>query len=295
MHWNPFSHLIEVKTKKYISGRFFRSSYWERIKDSFWVINGSGLGLDENATLGLLDYVFPVARILWECIDFLNKNSLRESGLKNTLFGATILILIIPAALSTVAKFLTSSVLTCIAAPLAGLTHFFIKPKQDKLIDTIKHLRIQPINNCDGSETFSDIDLTKENNLENVFTPQELENMFAKSLSRDLLYNKKNIYVFPFCKPFEDKDEGYGYWYNGKTNGLDFRGGIPSSDNFSLTLVERSRSGKKIVGCIKITPENSDGIKALLNTNMFFATKNLEETKTLSAVERICGINSKPG
>ncbi|MBA2657715.1 MAG: hypothetical protein H0U70_12165 [Tatlockia sp.] len=59
IRWNPFARLLE--SKKFPTARIIRSSLWNRIKDIFFILNGS---LYAENQLGITDYLFPWPRIL---------------------------------------------------------------------------------------------------------------------------------------------------------------------------------------------------------------------------------------
>ncbi|RUR12200.1 hypothetical protein [Legionella septentrionalis] len=136
INWNPFARLFE--SKRFPFARLSSSSLWQRIKDCFFILHGDFLKND----LGILDYIFPIPRLLINLLAF------------NIPLVGKIAIGVLAGAAFTI-KFALALAVTMILSPMIGLIDLALKllaPVRNELDQIIK---IKPIK---GSiESFYDV------------------------------------------------------------------------------------------------------------------------------------------
>lgn len=57
--WNPFARIME--SNFFPLARLHRSTWWKRVQDTFFILNGDFIS---NERLGILDYLFPLSKLL---------------------------------------------------------------------------------------------------------------------------------------------------------------------------------------------------------------------------------------
>lgn len=109
VRWNPLVRLFE--SRQFPFARVLRSKLWQRIKDTYSILNGSAY---EKNELGLLDYVFPIPRLL------ANLYALDQSDVGK-------LVVAMPLALAIVIKTLFAGLTTIVCIPLVVVVHLVIQ------------------------------------------------------------------------------------------------------------------------------------------------------------------------
>jgi len=287
MNWNPFAHLIEVKNKRYRLSRLKRSKFIWRVRDTFRVFYGDIIDND----LGLLDYLIPLARP-YQALSI-------YAVLKGKLSLQTVVVGIlatISALALNIPKFLLAAVLTIIAMPIIALVHRWFKPSKTKYKNDMEKTSI-----LWTKENGREIDHAQEKTLK-PFLGED----FFKTLSDNWLYPKGLVIELMFN---EEEDENLMYWRHEKTS-VDnphkyFLSFMPRLVDSSISSPDYDGYNRYKEGCsnggtlavIEIKPENVAGIKALLETNTFWATESLErdDNDALSVVEGIIEGIEHPG
>lgn len=152
IHWNPFSRLIESNVFRL--ARLHRSSLWERIEDTFFVLNGRFFQTNE---LGLLDYLFPLPRLLRQIM--LAIYSGPDDRLMSPQQRAIAWLLILESI-----KTIASVLLTVLVSPLVGLVHAgFSLYKSLKKTDKIETIMVKPMKGTiENSHDVNDDDFLAE-------------------------------------------------------------------------------------------------------------------------------------
>lgn len=136
IHWNPFARLIESQSFPF--ARMRRSSLWARIKDTFFIFAG-------DHDLGLLDYVFPLPKMLEVFLNYTKSSDIRKNVLASFILA--------PLMIFQSMKVMAAAILTLVCAPLVGLVNLvFLLFTYPKLVE---HLAIYPI--MGNVEAFEDI------------------------------------------------------------------------------------------------------------------------------------------
>jgi hypothetical protein len=136
MHYNPFARLIE--SQNFPFARLRRSSLWTRIKDTFFIFAG-------DHDLGLLDYVFPLPKLLEIFLNYTNSSDRRNNVLASFI--------LVPLMIFQSMKVTAAAIFTVVCAPLLGLVNLgFLLFTYPQLVE---HLAIYPI--LGNVETFEDI------------------------------------------------------------------------------------------------------------------------------------------
>jgi hypothetical protein len=266
MIWNPFSHMYESKSYPYT--RFIRSSFRERIKDTFKVFNGDFYG----KRMGLFDYVFPFPRIASYIFYKLNSSNYRDAPAIDLYLGDILFLLwSIPTVILNIPKLIVTSFLTLLVSPVIVITHFWFKPAKEVFINQIKRLKIQLYNsNIDNClETLDDQkDLCEERDLINVLPDKEF----------------KLLSIRPLCKYPAGSHCTYSEYAEIDT--ISPRLLVLGLFSVKPTLgIRPSNLLGNPLALIKVTSQNETPIKALLNTNMFWTTQHLENPKALPIIE----------
>lgn len=162
VRWNPFARLFE--SRQFPFARVLRSNLWQRIKDTYFILNGSAY---EKNELGVLDYVFPIPRLL------ANLYALDQ-------FYVGKLVVAMPLALAIVIKTLFAGLATIVCTPLVvavdWLVQFFsFKGSKDQVM-------VKPIQG--DVESFSD--LKGEHHFSRAMTLSSFEKIHQQLVIRPL-------------------------------------------------------------------------------------------------------------
>ncbi|MES2217339.1 MAG: hypothetical protein V4501_02900 [Pseudomonadota bacterium] len=268
MLWNPFFHLQE--TTYYPTARLIRSSFKQRMRDTFKVFYGD---IFRN-NLGIIDYIFPFSRLSTAILLLINRGSNDNANTTDIILSASLFIIwSTPTILLSIPKLIVASALTLVLSPVVALVHFWFKSDKEKLVNQIKHLKIQLYkSNIDQhiDQLDDQKDLEDENELAQALPTREFDSLSIRP-----------IYKYPegsACTYTE-------YALTDTTTSRILLLGIFAIK--PLVGVRPSDALGKPLALVKITPQNSTPIKAILTTNMFWATEHLENVEALTQVEEV--------
>ena len=247
MRLNPFMHLIESKKYKY--ARLIRSSFLQRVTDTFFVFYGGW-----HSDLGILDYFFPYGRICQQTAEAIGTSTNSVAGIGLTL------IFLIPSLLLNLVKLLAASALTLSVIPVISVVHLIFKSIWRKMASQIKNLTIYPINRHDKIESPNATKKMKLMNLKNFSFKQNIVRAVTPQYSYDL---KLRRYY-----PYESVIYLAVYYAEYSTF---LSGSLPTNlaDPDNLRAI------------IEVNSNNWQGILAMLKTNAMWAATNLEDNSML--------------
>lgn len=124
MKLNPFTNLIE--TKKYPFARLIRSSFKDRLEDTYRVFTG---GFGAEMRMGLLDYVlFPIA-LMDYILDKLDKNEYEKAS------NVFLAVIIVPLILLLAVRELASAIISVVLSPIVALVHLATYRERSRLLE----------------------------------------------------------------------------------------------------------------------------------------------------------------
>lgn len=126
MKLNPFHHLCEVEA--YPHSRPIWPSLFEQTKKIFSVFYGDIIG----KKMGLLDYIYPLPRLLTIILLNINNSNLKNSKKKSSnilLFNSLFFLASTVTFFLSIPKIALASLLTVIASPIILSVHFYNKSK----------------------------------------------------------------------------------------------------------------------------------------------------------------------
>jgi|GEM_PF-5464628 len=239
--WNSFAHLRE--TQHYPLTRFIRSSFVERMADAFRVFYGD-IGESNAIQLGLLDYIFPLGLLADIAYDAASESS--------PIVHATTFLLASP---FIVIKLTAAALLAGVSVFFAGVAHRIAQPFINDYKKQIDDLEVTIFEEESG-KTDSDSDTE-----ENTYVP-------TYKLFKDAFDTSQRNHVI-VIKPREQLIQEPESDQVSRQLFLDI---YQASNNVAPTLKYRAEPD----GFIEITDKNKKGIQALLKTNLFQATQNIE-------------------
>jgi hypothetical protein len=255
MNWNPFSHL--VKSKKYKLAHFIKSSWWERMRDTFEVFYGSNIPyrlmpyfpqMIFDRRMGILDYVFPLTNLF-----LLSHYFVRYVPLNIHLFKSIIVVSYAGILISDYIKFIAATLIASILTPIISLIHLCIQPLWNNLSNQIKNIIVHPVANLSTAE----------------HSPIFEKRKYLRELDEDVFRN--NI-IFPITY--------FSKYYHHFTR----ESFSPGSSTIFLgvyhaeycTCCTGPVGEGKLRAVIEVNSFNWAGILAMLKTNTMSASKNIE-------------------
>lgn len=285
--WNPFAHLID--TERYQSSRLIRSTFFERLGDTFTALHGRIL--DNDVKISLLDILIFTAplRIL---NNYMNSNS---------IFGRTFVKIL--SVLASLTKLLMATALTIALSPIVLLVHLPLSLVNYLVFKKASKMKAKKINQEHLKEAFCIHDHGKSYSSEQIAARQDLasaDQPLGKIIDECLSNAKPNetFVIEPFYQDGNDKDSPYIKWNFEQETAPDAANG--STKLIRLALCRHVQSGglfsdhhSTVVAMIDVTPENQSGIEALLKVNLFGTTTRLLSRHTLDEVELQSGMRNK--
>jgi hypothetical protein len=255
MRWNPFLRLIE--SKKYLYARLIRTSWTERMWDTYYVLFGGFEIFDDD--LGILDYLFFPIRIIEKSLFIL---AVKIPQTLQIYFSPVFILLTIPWIALNAIKAVTAGLLTLLSIPIVSLVHLLISPIWRKKASQIENLIVRPVDiqqseNSESSPKF-----------ENDIKLKEIENFsFNGNLIRPLTkFGTSDNFTFST------------YWPEDTILYL----GVYRADYCFQFMNHRApinlESHGKMRAVIEITTHNWQGIQAMLQTNSLWSCNNLESS-----------------
>jgi hypothetical protein len=250
MRWNPFFRLIE--SKKYPYSRLIKSTWKQRIRDTFYVFNGEFIHFD----FGLLDYPFFLNRFLLLAVISLDHRFDRKAALP-------IVVLLIPLVILTVTKAFVAFVLTFVVSPIVFIVHLIIQPFWNQMVNQIKNVIVRPVDknksiNEDNPEFEKDqklLELENFNFKENVVRPiTRIPGLHTNTFFQTYWPNDSIIYL--------------GFYRNQNWRYFNVDDKPSHSDMHD----------EELCGVIEINTRNWRGILAMLNSNSFGIAENIENS-----------------
>lgn len=261
MRWNPFSRLIESKKYKY--ARLIRSSFLERLTDTFFVFYGEG-----QSDLGVIDYFFPFARLG----ENIGRRMTYSNSYSGPVVGISSVIFLISALVLNPVKIIFAYLLSLSVIPLILAVHLTFKYIWRKMEFQIKNLTIHPVNHPDKIATSDSNKKMKLVDLKNFSFQKNIVRAVASYRSSRLSFDK---YYPP------DSVIYLGVYYAEYS-----RSSLRDREPIHLTSgVAPMNLNKpdKLRAIIEVNPNNWQGILAMLKTNTMWATTNLEDNILIKA------------
>lgn len=271
MYWSPFAHLRE--TQKYPLSRLLRASLWGRFKDTFKVFYGSFLTCD----MGILDYLFPLPRLFQNSCHALDELKPEHPLIKGAVNSAFIISVILTFLLS-LPKFLVALLLTIIVMPVVIPVHFGIR-KMNPWLKEIPALKLRGITYLRSTKEDFEKIIFDDKPLHLLKKIQSIAEKFFWRDTQSIDDIEDEYLIKPIYKSAIN-EEGTHFSSHPKTG--EFALGLFHKNTYSC-FSPATAGG--LLGVINLTSENRIAIKAILETNSFQATENLENSQLLHSVE----------
>ena len=259
MRWNPFLRLIESKKHPY--ARLIRSSWRERMWDTYYILFGGFFKED----LGFLDYLFFPIPIIEKTILLLNYIPAQYQK----FFIPIVVVLAIPWAVLSIVKASTAAILTILVTPIVSLVHAILNPIWKRKANLIENIVVRPVNN----------EATTDENFPKYKADTRLKDLtefsYSENIIRPLAVNKRDYQQFTST-----------YWPADTILYL----GVFEAQYTAYFMTQRRPINLKSLGemraVIEITANNWKGILAMLQTNAFWSSVTVE-SKCLCTTEDV--------